>query len=62
MRFTECLVIIEQTLKKFAKPDKKKQQLSEKDIKAVYCFKVGCLASLGKFHEADLLYGSSKDR
>lgn len=55
-RFEECLTIIEQTLKKYSKPDKKKQQVTPKDIKEVQCFKVGCLVSLAKFHEADALY------
>ena len=52
LRFTDCLVTIDQLVKKYSKPDKKNKCLSEVEQKVVKCFKAGCLASLGRYHEA----------
>ncbi len=57
MRFEDCLVIIDHTIKKFSKPDKKKQQtISPREIRVINAFKTGCLVSLGKFHEANQIF------
>lgn len=51
LRFGQALANIEQTLKKNAKQDKKKQ-LGVVELKVIDTFRVGCLVSLGKTHEA----------
>ena len=43
---------IDQLVKKYSKPDKKNKCLSETEQRVVKCFKAGCLASLGRYHEA----------
>lgn len=51
LRFGQALANIEQTLKKNAKQDKKKQ-FGIVEQKVIDTFRVGCLVSLGKTHEA----------
>ena len=50
LKFAECLNMIEQTLKKSAKTDKKKQQISPSEMRLIKIFKVGCHVSLGQYH------------
>lgn len=50
LRFAECLTLIDQTLKKSAKADKKKQQIAPLEMRLIKIFKVGCLVSLGRYH------------
>jgi len=50
LRFTECLTLIDQTLKKSTKADKKKQQITPSEMRLIKIFKVGCLVSLGRYH------------
>lgn len=57
-KFAEALSIIEQTLKKSTKQDKKKEPLHDKYLKIILCFRIGALASLGRVHEADIYYGN----
>lgn len=55
MRHTEALALIDQTLKKHAKQDKK-SKLSESELRVVQLFKAGSLLSLARFHDAAPIY------
>lgn len=56
LRFSDCLATIDQLVKKYSKPDKKKQTLSERELTVVKCFRAGALVSLGRYHEAHTAY------
>lgn len=52
-RFEDSLRQIDQLLKKVSKDTKKKGALSESDNRMIQIIKCGCLASIGKVHEAN---------
>jgi hypothetical protein len=54
------LSIIDHTLKKISKNDKKKPQpvITDIEMKIIKCFKAGSLVSLGQYHEGHVVFGN----
>lgn len=57
-RFEDSLRQIDQLMKKVSKDTKKKGALSDSDNRMVQIIKCGCLASIGKVHEANHIIGT----
>ena len=59
-RFEDCIRLIDQMIKKNQKQDKKKasQHLNESDMRMLNILKVGALIGIGRFHEANKIYGN----
>jgi hypothetical protein len=57
-RFEDSLRQIDQLMKKVSKDIKKKGALSDSENRMIHIIKCGCLASIGKVHEANHIIGT----